>query len=294
MNKHLAIGSLALAAVALAACTSNGESSGSLAGGGGSSGGGSNGGGITSSSSSGGPPNDGTGTTTVTSSGGPVPGHFVCTQGAGAYGNVTTAVGTGGLVGSSLSALLKTLGGSSVTTLLNSVINPNNVIDGNLATYATYSLTLGLFSGAIDSVDLDVIMPSGTTVPAGQYAVFGVSFPSGTVDLSALNKVEVATYLNATLQESNTISQSQLGLLGVGAGTPGPIWIGIQATKPYDTAVLSLTPGLLSADVGNAMYAYEFCPGGTMVASASSSSGSGSSSSSSGSGSSSSGSSSGP
>ena len=290
MNKQLAIGSLALAAMALAACTSNGESSGSNgSSGAGSNGGGgttSSGGGITSSSSSGGPPNDGTGPTSVTSSGGAVSGNFICTQSATAYGDVTTAVGASGLVGADLSALINTLGGATVTTLLNSVTNPNNVIDGNLATFATYSLTLGLFSSALDSVDLDVILPSGSTVPAGNFAVFGISFPKGTVDLSLVNKVEVATYLDSVLQESNTISQSQLGLLGLGAGSVPPTWIGIENTKPYDTAVLSLAPGLLSADVGNAMYAYEFCPGGKLVtSSSSSSSSSGGSSSSSSSGS---------
>jgi hypothetical protein len=278
MNKYIRIAPLALAALglALSACTSNGESStGSSSGGGGSSG--SNGGGITSSSSSGGPSNTGNGPTNITSSGGAVSGNFICTQGATAYGDVTTAVGANGLVGADLSALLNTLGGSSATTLLNSVTNPNNVIDGNLATYATYTLTVSLFTGAIDSVDLDVIMPSGTTVPAGQFAVFGVSFPKGTVDLSLINKVTVATYLDSTLQESNTLNQSQLGLLGTGVGTPAT-WVGIEATKPYDTAVLELAPGVLSADVGSAMYAYEFCPGGTLVNSTSSSSSSSSSS----------------
>jgi hypothetical protein len=237
------------AGLLLFGCTSNGTGGGAV-------------GGVTGS---GGLPNDGTGPTNITSGGSPVSGHFICTQSASAYGDVTTAVGTNGLVGADLTALLNTLGGNTATTLLNSVINPNNVIDGNLATYATYSLTVGLFSSAIDSVDLDVILPSGDTVPAGQFAVFGISFPGGTVGISLLNKVEVATYLSGVLQESNTISQSALSLLGAGLSSPSDIWVGIQATKPYDTAVLSLTPGALSADVGNAMYAYEFCPGGNLV-----------------------------
>ena len=71
--------------------------------------------------------------------------------GAQFYGAVTTQVGANGLVGDQLTALLDQLGGNSATTLLNSVINPNNVIDGNLATYATYALTVSLFSSAIDS-----------------------------------------------------------------------------------------------------------------------------------------------
>ena len=238
------------AGVLLFGCTSNGTgASGSVSG---------------TPTGSGGPANDGTGTTSITSGGTTLSGHFICTESATAYGDVSTAIGTGGLVGANLSGLLNTLGGSSVTTLLNSVINPAYVIDGNLATYSTFKLTAGLFTSAIDSVDLDVVLPSGATVPSGQYAVFGVSFPSGIADVSLLNKVAVSTYLGGKLQESNTLSQSALSLLGLGVSSPSAIWLGLQATKPYDTAVLSLTPGALSADVGNAMYAYEFCPGGKL------------------------------
>jgi len=262
-----------LAGLALSACTSNGPG---MAFG--------TGGGITGSSS-GGPPNDGTGPTNITSGGNPVSGHFICTQSATAYGDVTTAVGANGLVGGPLTTLLNTLGGSTATTLLNSVINPNNVIDGNLATYASMSLTVGLLGGLLDSVDLSVLLPSGVTVPSGEFAVYGISFPNGTVDISLLNTVAVTTYLNNVAQETNSLSQSDLSLLGaIGGSTVPPIWIGIEATKPYDRATLSLTPGVLSADVGDAMHIYEFCPGGELVGTSSSSGSSSSSSSSSSSG----------
>jgi len=249
-----------LAGLLLSACTSNGSAYGPGGGAGGPTG-----------SSSGGPPNDGTGPTNITQGGTPVTGNFICTQGAGAYGDVTTQVGANGLLGSSLTALLNTLGGSDATTLLNSVIDPNNVIDGNLDTYAQYQLALSLFSagGAIDSVDLSVLMPPGVTVPAGQFAVFGISFPAGTVNASILNDVSVTTYLTVngveTAQESNTLTESQLSLLGVTAIGQVPIWLGLEVTKPYDAATLALAPSVLSAQVGDAMNAYEFCPGGELV-----------------------------
>lgn len=254
-KRSLAVASAALlSGLLLSACTSNGESS--ING---------SGGGITSGSSSGGPPNNGTGPTSITQGGNPVSAHFICTQSAGAYGNVTTAVGTNGLVGGPLTALLNTLGGSTVTTLLNSVTNTDNVIDGNLSTYASYALTVGLLGGLLDSVDLSVVMPNGTTVPAGQFAVFGIGFPKGTVDISLFNTVAVTTYLNNVQQETHSLSQSDLSLLGIiGGSTVPPTWIGIEASKPYDRATLSLTPGLLSVDIGDAMNAYEFCPGGTL------------------------------
>ena len=94
-----ALSAALLAGLALSACTSNGPSGAE----------GSSGGGTITGGSSGGPPNDGTGPTNITSGGTPVSGHFVCTQSATAYGDVTTAVGSNGLVGGPLTALLDTL-----------------------------------------------------------------------------------------------------------------------------------------------------------------------------------------
>jgi hypothetical protein len=267
-TKYAALAALLIGAMALSACTSNGDG-----GGGGSSGGGGGGdGSIDGSSSSGGPANDGTGNSNITENGSPIapPLHFICTTGAKAYGDVTTAVGANGLVGAQLTPLLNQLGGTTATTLLNSVTEPDNVIDGKLRTFATFSLTAGLLLTAVDSVDESVLFPAGTTVPAGKYAVFGLSFPNGTVNLSLLNSVTVATYLKDNTgayvqQESNTLNSTLLlGLLGQGALSEPAVWLGIKTTKPYDRATVLLTPGLLSLDVGDAMHAYELCVDGTL------------------------------
>jgi hypothetical protein len=260
-SKLAALAAILLAGAALSACTSNGNGNGV----GGSSGGGGGGGGaIDGSSSSGGPANDGSGPTNITQGGTPISGHFICTTGAAAYGDVTTQVGANGLVGDQLTVLLNQLGGNSATTLLNSVLNPNNVIDGKLSTFATYQLTASLFGAAIDSVDLSVVMPKGTTVPAGQFAVFGVSFPGNTVGLALLQNVTVSTSLAGVKQESNVLTSSLLlSLLGQTVVGQPAIWLGIEATKPFDTATLSLAPTLLSANVGDAMHAYEMCVDGT-------------------------------
>ncbi|MFI4981513.1 MAG: hypothetical protein ACHQIO_14295, partial [Nevskiales bacterium] len=174
-----------------------------------------------------------------------------------------------GLLGGPLTTLLNLLGGSTLTTLLNSVTEPNNIIDGDLSTFSTFSLTAGLLGGLLTSVDESVLLPSGTTVPAGKFAVFGVSFPKGTVDLSLVNQVEVATYVNvagtSTLQEGLILDQSALTLLGaIGGSTPSAVWIGVETTKPYDRATISLTPGLLSASVGDAMHVFELCVDGRL------------------------------
>ena len=250
----------------MSACTSNGSGDNGAGSSGGGGGGGSNGG-IDGSSSSGGPANDGTGPSNITQGGKPVapPLHFICTTGAQFYGAVTTQVGANGLVGDQLTALLDQLGGNSATTLLNSVINPNNVIDGKLSTFATYQLTASLLGGPIDSVDESVVMPAGVTVPAGKFAVFGVSFPSDTVGLSLLQNVTVSTSLAGVQQESNVeTSTLLLSLLGATVVGQPALWLGVETTKPYDTATLSLAPTLLSADVGDALHAYEFCVDGTL------------------------------
>ena len=244
------------ASLVLFGCTSNGvdNNAGDITGGG------------SSSGSSGGLANDGTTPTNITNNGVAVSGNFICTQGSLAYGNVTTQVGSNGLVGGLLTTLLNLLGATTVTQLLNSVSNPNNVIDGNLDTYASVSLTLGLLGGLLSSVDESVLMPSGTTVPAGKFAVYGLTFPKGAVSLSLLSQVKVATYLNNVAQESNALDQSALALLGaVGGSTPPAVFLGVQTTKPYDRATVSLTPGLLSVNVGDAMRIHELCTDGRLV-----------------------------
>jgi hypothetical protein len=264
IRKFAALAAVLLAGAALSACTSNGSGDNSGVGSSGGTSGGGGGGAIDGSSSSGGPSNDGTAPTNITNGGKPISGHFICTTGARAYGDVTTAISANGLVGDQLSALVNMLGGNSATTLLNSVINPNNVIDGKLSTFATYQLTASLFGSTIDSVGESVIMPQGTTVPAGQYAVFGISFPNNTVGLSLLQNATVSTSLAGVQQEQNVLTNALLlSLLGQSVAGQAPIWLGLQATKPYDTATLSLAPSVLSADVGDALHNYEMCVDGT-------------------------------
>lgn len=244
------------ASLILLGCTSNSDSSN-----GGISGGSSSSGGI---SGSGGPANDGSATTSVTQGGTKLSGGFVCSQGLQNDG-ATTKIGSGGLVGGPLTTLLNTLGATSLTQLLNSVNSPNNVIDGSLDTYASFTLTAGLFAGAIDSLDESVVLPSGSTVASGKFAVFGIGFPNGLANVNALASVKVSTFLNSTAQESHTLSQSDLVLLTKGANGVSTAFVGVETTKPYDTAQISLTPGVLSANVGEAMRVYELCVDGKLV-----------------------------
>lgn len=245
-----------LAAGFLAAgCTSNGDGTGGSTGG-------PNPGAITNASN-GVPPNDGTAPTSVSNGGTLLTGNFICSSSVLAYGAATTVVGTSGLVGGSLTTLVNSLGGTTLTQLLNSVTNPERVIDGNLGTYASFNLTAGGL-GVLTSVDESVVLPASQTVPAGKYAVFGVSFPSGTADVNLLNSVKVTTFRNGVAQDSNTLTQTALTLIAQSlVSSPAAGFIGVKSTQPYDTAQISVLPGVLSVSVGDAMRVHELCVDGS-------------------------------
>lgn len=210
------------------------------------------------------PPGGGTPTTGITEGGTPLTGNFTCTGGVRTYGGPTTQIGSNGLLGGPLTNLLNLLGGSTLTQLLNSVISPERVIDGDLATFASFNLTAGLLGGLLTSVDETVSLTGGKFVPSGRYAVFAVSFPAGTATLSLINSVKVTTFRNGAEVESSTYDQTQLSLLGLGIAGTGGAFIGLKATSDFDAAQVSLTPGLLSVSVGDAMHVHELCTDGTL------------------------------
>ncbi|SEQ03507.1 hypothetical protein SAMN04488038_103145 [Solimonas aquatica] len=190
-------------------------------------------------------------------------GNFVCTQGARAFGDVTTADASGGLLGGPLTTLINGLGGDPVTALTNGVSEPDNVVDGHLSTYATFTLPASLLGALVAAVGEVVNFPGA--VPAGNYAVFGVTFPAGVLNLGLTKTVTVSTFLGTTLQESITVNQANLDLLGISLAGDQSGYIGLKATKKYDSAVISLYSSLVSAQVGDAMHVHELCTGGKFV-----------------------------
>ncbi len=267
-SKLILAAAVAAFSLGLIGCTSNGDGTDGGGGNGGITTGGTTGGasGGATGGTTGGPTNDGTTPTNITDGGTPVTGNFICTQGARAYGTPSTEVGTHGLVGGPLTTLLKTLGGTQLVNLLNSIANPDYVIDGNLDTYASVSFTAGLLLGLVDSIDESVLLPAGQTVPAGKFAVFGVSFPNGTADVTLLSSIKVTTFNSTVAQESNTLDQNALTLLkAIGGSSPKAAFIGVKTTKAYDTAQISLTPGLITVNVGDALRIHELCTDGRLV-----------------------------
>ena len=248
-----------LAGILIAGCSANGGPGTGSAGGG-------NDGSISDGGSPSTFPNDGTTPSTVVDGqGGPtIPGHFICTGSAWAFGGIpTTEVGANGLIGGTLSDLLNSLGGTTLTTLLNSVKDKDLAIDGILPTFSTFSLTAGGL-GALNSVD-QIVHINDATVPSGNYAVFGVTFPAGTLALSIANAVSVTTFLGTTQQETMTFDQTALQLLGAVNTGPARAFIGLKTHKDYNGVLIDLTPSVLSADVGDAMHVNELCTKGGFV-----------------------------
>lgn len=213
-------------------------------------------------------PNDGTTGGNIEEGGTPIAGgdtgfNFVCTESASAYGVPSSSVSANGLVGSVVTDLLNLLGGDTATRLLNSVVDQDLAIDGDLETFSTFSLTANLLGPLLSTVDQ--VIELGGEAPVGSYAVFGVSFPTATLELSLLQTVTVTTFLNGVEQENVSIDATTLDLLGaVAVGNPRA-FVGVKTTTAWDTASIGIAPLLVSANVGEAMYVHELCTGGNLV-----------------------------
>lgn len=259
-KKTLLASAIALGALSLAGCQAEGDPS--------EAGGITDGGGIGSSGGGGGGiPNDGSTPSDVIDGegGGTLPGGFVCTAGAKAYGpSPTTDVVVNGLVGGAVTDLLNLLGAGTVTQLLNSVKDKELAVDGKLDTAATYSLTVGLLGGAISSIDF--LIGLNGTAPIGKYAVLGLSFPIGTVELSLVQSVTVTTFLGTTQQETVDIDATALDLLGQVSTADSVRYVGLRVKKPYNSVSITLNPLVVSANVGEAMKVHELCTDGFFVA----------------------------
>lgn len=208
--------------------------------------------------------NDGTAATAITGNGNPIPGNFICSHSVSAT-DPDLVIGTNGLVGGLLTDLLGSLGLDVVGNLLNSVSTPEAAVDANLDTAAGVTLTAGLLGGTLSSVDLTAVVRDGGTVPSGYYAVAGLSFPGGIANLTLFNSITVRTSLLGLPQEVITLDQSAISLLGIDGSTVPSAWVGVRATRPYDRLTISLVPGVLSVNVGNAVRIHEFCYDGRFV-----------------------------
>lgn len=208
--------------------------------------------------------NDGSAVTAVTADGNRIAGDFVCSRSISAT-DPQMIVGSNGLVGGALTDLLDGVGLDVVGNLLNSIQRPEQAADGNLDTAAGVTLTAGLLGGTLTSIDLTAVIRDGGTVPGGFYAVAGLSFPGGVANLSLFNAITVTTSLLGVTRETMTLDQSAISLLGIDGSNVAAAWVGFRSALPYDAVTLSIVPGVLSANVGNAMRVHEFCYDGRFI-----------------------------
>ncbi|MEN8719820.1 MAG: hypothetical protein ABF296_06110 [Oceanococcaceae bacterium] len=191
--------------------------------------------------------------------------RFQCTV----TGGDTSADASGGLVGTVVGGLLGGIGGAPVNALTGGVSEPLEAIDNDFSTFSTFTIAVSaLPGGAVSSLTQEI----GYVAPQSNFAVFAVSFPAGTLDLSLGLSVEINTFLDEDGVRSDepteppvTVDASSLDLLGVGAVGNGPTFVGRKVSKPFNRASITLQASLLSANVGEAMYVHEICVGGNIV-----------------------------
>ncbi|GGD70851.1 hypothetical protein GCM10011514_38700 [Emticicia aquatilis] len=133
------------------------------------------------------------------------------------------------------------------------VSNGAAVIDGDLTNYTELAIGVSIIGGGTALSVQDTMR----RYPAGNYAGFVVQPVGGLLDLSVLSSITIRTYLNGTLQESATISNSLLGV-SVLTGNGGLQKVGFIATKTYDEIQIIAGGGLASLLTGlRVYYAFE-------------------------------------
>lgn len=134
------------------------------------------------------------------------------------------------------------------------VSQPDNVIDNNLANFATISIPVGVLS----TVSLTVNGGVGTIAPgsSGRVAGFVVVDPSAVLTLALAQNIEIDTVLNGVTQESTVGSNPLvLNLLGL-LGNDTEFFLNVVAHQPFDS--LRITDGT-AVGVLNALAVYNAC-----------------------------------
>lgn len=124
-----------------------------------------------------------------------------------------------------------------------SLNNSENVISSNTTDYATLNLPIGLGAEATFSV-LNVL----NTYPAGYFAGFEIE-NTNFLGTNLLSGITISTYLNDTLQESNTGANNLLSISSSLLSGSGKTSTGFLTTKEFDEVQIKFT-STLSVDLG--------------------------------------------
>lgn len=148
-------------------------------------------------------------------------------------------------------------GFTGVACALCNVVNAGNVIDSSLSNWAEIIVVAG-----VASVGNLAVKDQLTGYSAGTFAGFHIENPS-LINANILTGITISTYLNGSLQESET----NLGaLISIGSGLlvgTGEQYVGFITTESFDEVKISLANIVGSFDIGttriyNAVF-QEFC-----------------------------------
>lgn len=126
-----------------------------------------------------------------------------------------------------------------------SVSNEDDVIDGDIDTFGTIALTLGLLNTATATLNID-----GTTTFDDTRAGFVVAKPAGLLSAELLNSLAVSTRLNGVVVEAAGDGQATaLNVTALGAislSGQEAFLVSFVATQPFNGLALSFNGGVLS------------------------------------------------
>ncbi len=153
--------------------------------------------------------------------------------------------------------------GSTFPLCLGSVTNVANLIDNNLGNTANINFLLGLGVGAGCDATLSV-KDNSNVYPGGIYAGYRIG-TSGLIGAGVGVRIEVSTYLNNSLQESQIVVSNLVGLNSDLLFADGTTNVGFitDSTKSFDEIRIECTTLVAALYTLNVYHAVvkKYCPG---------------------------------
>ncbi len=142
--------------------------------------------------------------------------------------------------------------------VLSGLSDPQNIIDGNKNTAASWTLTVG--TGLLSNAPFVGVNSLQQVYPAGSKAGFVIQVSNGgLLSADVLNSLAIRTYLHGQLQDDVNLSSST-GLLGLsllsGSNTTPAQEVAITTTKPYNEIRLVQRNGIAANVLSSPLLIY--------------------------------------
>ncbi|MBR9920153.1 MAG: hypothetical protein GYB31_04880 [Bacteroidetes bacterium] len=138
--------------------------------------------------------------------------------------------------------------------LLCSVLDEDNVVDGDLGNFADINIGVSALGEGVTMTVTDTVR----YYPGGYEAGFVLGSGSGLLDASVLGSFTIRTYKDGLVQESATTGNGLLNLSALQAGPLPRYRVGFTTTLDFDAVEIFVNGGLLSALLNlRVYYAYE-------------------------------------